>query len=159
MIRRLNLNTKKKISSYKSKDTYLNTVYRMNKKFIDEHIEQPTNPKSTKLDVFKEEVATYEKLDGLSTKAALRAYSRSTTFTDVKERLAINAYESLKGDLDAYKSFRELTKVKGKYQKIEMGKFVWNRDEKAYIYDNRIMISFTNSPKETVVSLLDEEEE
>ena len=156
MIRRLNLKALKSQGKYKNKSTYLDAVYRANKKLIDEHIEQPTNPNISKKTVFKQLVKEQE-AEGMTTRQAVKTLSRSTVFTSTKERLQYNAYEAVRGDLDAYKEFRELTKVKGKYQKIEMDKFVWDQDEHAYIYDERVKISFSNSPKETIVEIIDED--
>ena len=153
MIRRLNLRAVKSKSKYKSTSTWLDAVYRNNKELIDESIEQPTNKNISKKKVFKQLVQEYED-EGYTAKQALKKLSGSTRFTSTVERLQYNAYEGLIDDQEAYREFRELTKVKGKYQKIRLDKFVYDKSSHSYIYDDRVRISYQNSPEEIVVEEL-----
>lgn len=153
MIRRLNLRAVKSKSKYKSTNTWLDAVYRNNKERIDESIEQPTNKNISKKQVFKQLVKEYED-EGYTAKQALKKLSGSTRFTSTVERLQYNAYEGLIDDQEAYREFRELTKVKGKYQKISLDKFVYDKSSHSYIYDDRVRISYQNSPEEIVVEEL-----
>ena len=156
MIVRSLLTAKRAKSRYKSTSKWLDAVYRNNKALIDEKIETP-EAKTSKRKVFKQLVKEYTD-EGYTAKQAVKKVSRSTIFTTTKERLQANAYEGLIDDKEAFKKFRELTKSKGKYQKIEMDKFVYDKESHSYIYDDKIKISYSNSPEEVIVEELDEDE-
>ena len=84
--------------------------------------------------------------EGLSPTKAVSTIARSTIFTSTKERLIDNFYKGLKSDLEAYKTFKELIKEKGKYTKFDTEKLSWNPQDKTYIYGDSVIISFQNSP-------------
>lgn len=125
---------------YKSTDKWLDAIYRNNKNIIDKELAFAGKPKR----VFKQMVKEYMD-EGLSPTKAVNTIARSTLFTSESERLRNNAYEALKGEKEAYKAFRELTKEKGKYTKFDQEKLHWNKDDKVYTYNN-VIISFQNSP-------------
>lgn len=131
---------KKAKNKYKSTDKWLDAVYRNNKSTIDKELAFAGKPKS----VFKKMVQEYMD-EGMSPTKAVSTIARSTLFTSEKERLQNNFYEGLKGDKAAYKTFRELTKDKGKYSKFDIEKLNWDKADKVYKYDN-VVISFQNSP-------------
>ena len=147
----MKLEAKRKKSSYKSTDAWLDAVYKNNKQIIDQNI--ITIGKESKKKVFKQLVK--ENMDeGMSPVKALNTLSKSTIFTPERERLINNAYKGLKSNKEAYKAFRELTKEKGRYTKVDFSKFRYDPNTHTYVYDNRIRISFENSPKQTVVDLI-----
>lgn len=125
---------------YKNTDAWIDAVYRNNKSVIDEKLAFAGKPKAT----FKQMVKEYI-TEGLSPTKAVSTIARSTLFTPETERLKNNFYEGLKGDKEAYKAFRELTKEKGKYSKFDPNKLKWDKDDKVYVYGN-VIVSFQNSP-------------
>ena len=129
-------------SKYKNTSTWLDAVYRNNKELIDSKVETTGN--TSKRQVFKKLVNEYI-AEGFSPTQAVKKLEKSTVFTDVKDRLKQNAYTAIKSDKEAYKEFRELTKNKGRYSKVELDKFQYDKDTGNYVYGN-IMISFSNSP-------------
>ena len=129
-------------SKYKNTSTWLDAVYRNNKELIDSKVETTGN--TSKRQVFKKLVNEYIE-EGYSPTQAVKKLEKSTIFTDVKDRLKQNAYTAIKNDKEAYKEFRELTKNKGRYSKVELDKFQYDKDTGNYIYEN-IAISFSNSP-------------
>ena len=91
-------------------------------------------------------------------------------FTTKGERLRANAVKALKEDSEVYQEFREYTKVHGRYTRIDYDKLEWDASSHSYTYDARewdenkkmyvgnvVQISFSNSPKETIVEIIDEE--
>ena len=137
----MRLRAKKSKSKYKNTDRWIDAVYRENKAFIDERLENLTNPKQSKKTVFKNLVNEYIE-EGLAPVKALNTLSKTTIFTDVKDRLHSNVLTALKNEnLD--KEFRKLAGWKNKF---DPDKLVWNKDEKFYVYDNKVKINFKNSP-------------
>ena len=137
----MRLRAKKSKSKYKNTDRWIDAVYRANKAFIDERLENLTNPKQSKKTVFKNLVNEYID-EGLAPVKALNTLSKTTIFTDVKDRLHSNVLTALKNEnLD--KEFRKLAGWKNKF---DPDKLVWDKDEKIYVYDNKVMINFKNSP-------------
>lgn len=147
----MKLEAKRKKSSYKSTDKWLDAVYENNKQIIDQNI--ITLGKESKKKIFKQLVKE-NMAEGMSPVKALNTLAQSTVFTPVSERLINNAYKGLKSDKGAYKAFRELTKEKGRFTSIDFDKFRYDATTHTYVYDNRIRISFENSPKQTVVDLI-----
>lgn len=133
---------KHKKGFYKSTDAWINAVYRNNKEVISKEL--GSDGKSGKV-IFKQMIKEYMS-EGLSPTKAVSTIARSTIFTSTKERLLDNFYKGLKSDQEAYKTFKELIKEKGKYTKFDTEKLFWNPQDKVYIYDNSVIISFQNSP-------------
>lgn len=133
---------KHKKGFYKSTDAWINAVYRNNKEVISKEL--GSDGKSSKV-IFKQMIKEYMS-EGLSPTKAVSTIARSTIFTSTKERLLDNFYKGLKSDQEAYKTFKELIKEKGKYTKFDTEKLFWNPQDKVYIYDNSVIISFQNSP-------------
>lgn len=137
----MRLRAKKSKSKYKNTDRWIDAVYRANKEFIDERLENLTNPKQSKKTVFKNLVNEYIE-EGLAPVKALNTLSKTTIFTDVKDRLHSNVLTALKNEnLD-----KEFRKLAGWRNKFDPNKLVWNKDEKFYVYDNKVTINFKNSP-------------
>lgn len=138
---------------YKTVDGWLSAVYRNNKKFIDSKLGDIDSVQKSKYSpeaTFKKFVKGYIQR-GMTPAKALKTASNSTAFTEVGDRLRSNAYSGLSSDKEAYKTFRELTKEKGRYTKIDFNKFKWDSSANSYIYNGIIKISFNNSPYEVRV--------
>lgn len=148
----------KRASKYKDLEKYLDAIYRNNKELIDskvlraEDVELATNKekllRTSKRTAFKNMVKEYMD-EGYNVDEAIKKLSNSRNFTEYEELAHNNMLEALKNDKDAYRKFRELTKEKGRYTKIDMDKFSYIRNNE-YIYGN-IIVSFKNSPQEIVV--------
>lgn len=137
-------------SYYKSTDHWLNAVYRNNKEFIDSKL-HVTNPKASKKTVFKNLVQEYID-EGYAPTKALNTLSRTTVFTSDAERLRNNALKGLRGDKETFKSFRKLA---GWNTKVDPAKFRYDKTQHIYVYDERITISFRNSPFEIIVGQIE----
>lgn len=161
----MRLKAERKKSSYKSTDEWLDAVYENNKQIINKNVLTEKIEKEVQNridDITDEELSELKKAafknlvkerkdEGMGWVKALKSLSESTIFTEVKDRLIDNAYKGLKKDKEAYKTFRELSKEKGRYTKIDFSKFRYDRDTHTYIYNDLIRISFSSSPKEIKV--------
>lgn len=132
---------KKNKGAYKSTDHWIEAVYRNNKTVIDKELSFAGTPKKVFKQMVKENIA-----EGMSPTKAVSTIARSTLFTSETERLRNNMLSGLRGDKDAFKAFRELTKERGKYAKFDPKKLHWDATDKVYIYGGNIVISFQNSP-------------
>ena len=148
-------------NKYKNLDRYLDSIYKQNKELIDrkilneEDLALATNRaklmKQSKKRLFKDYVKEYMD-EGHTVDQALKKVSNSRTFLDYEDLARDNMLEGLKEDKEAYKRFRELTKVKGRYTKIDTSKFEYIGNNE-YAYGN-VIVSFKNSPKETIVKIV-----
>ena len=162
------LEAKMKKKYYKSTDEWLDAVYENNKQIINKNVLTEKIEKEIENridDITDEEISEQKKAafknlvkerkdEGMGWVAALKSLSKSTIFTPEKERLISNAYKALKKDREAYKTFRELSKEKGRYTKVDFSKFRYDRETHTYIYNDLIRISFSSSPKEVKVDLI-----
>lgn len=148
-------------SKYKSLDKYLDSIYKQNKELIDRKVltEEGLNiasnrdklMKQSKKRKFKEFVKYYMD-EGKTVDEALKKLSNSRTFLDYEDLAKDNMLESLKRDKEAYKRFREATKEKGRYTKIDMSKFNYiGNDEYAY---GNVIVSFKHSPERVEIKIL-----
>lgn len=127
---------------YKSTDAWIDAVYRNNRAVIDANLNLAgRSPRATFKQIIKEYIS-----EGVKPTVAMQTLARSTVFTPAQERIKTNLWTGLKGDKDAYKKFRELTKDKGKYTTFDPSKLVWDRASNVYIYNSFIKIGFQNSP-------------
>lgn len=143
----MELKAKRSKGKYKNTDKWLDAVYRNNKELIDQRLSTVSVGKLSKRKIFKDIVHEYME-NGASPTKALHKAANSTIFLPKRDRLVDNALKGLRSSPDAFKQFRELTKEKGRYTKIDPTKFIWQ--DGTYIYDN-VRISFTNSPLEIFV--------
>lgn len=132
---------KKKKSAYKNTDRWIDAVYRNNKTVINKELSFAGNPKKVFKQMVKQNIA-----EGMSPTKAISTIARSTLFTTETERLRNNMLSGLRNDKGAFKSFRQLTKEKGRYTKFDQNKLHWDSTDKVYIYGGNIVISFQNSP-------------
>ena len=149
----MKLKAKYNRSHYKTINGWLSGVYRNNKEFIDSKLGDIDSVQKNKYSVeatFKNLVKGYIKR-GMTPAQALKTTSLTGVFTTKAERYKQYAYSGLSADKEAYKTFRELTKEKGRYTKVDFNKFKWDKDSNSYTYNN-IRIFFDNSPYEVRVS-------
>lgn len=137
----MKLRAKRKKSSYKNDNTWLRAVYRNNKTEIDEKLK--FIGEKNKFKIFKQLVEDEKKIKGLSTYQAVNRLSRTEVFKTKSERFNENAWKGLRGNKEAFKQFRQSI---GWKNKIDESKLVYNYNEKAYIYDNKVKIMFQQSP-------------
>lgn len=138
-------------SYYKSENAWLKAVYRKNKILIDNQYQDIGSP----FKILKAQISEYKE-QGLTASQALKTIARSTQFTSTRERIHENFWSGLKGFRDEYKLFRELTKERGRYTKLDDSKLVWNKDLKGYVYNNKVGIKYTNSPYGIDIFKIDE---
>lgn len=136
------LKAKHPIGFYKSTDAWLDAVWRNNEDRIREAFSGIAKPKASFKNAIREYMA-----EGLSPQKSMKTLVRSTLFTPTVERFRDNALAGLKGDKAAYKAFRDMTRDRGKFSKFDPSKLRYDKKEKIYIYDNRVIISFKNSPQ------------
>ena len=136
------LTAKHSKSFYKSIDAWIDAVWRNNEGRIRAAFDGVSKPKSA----FKSSIKEYMS-QGLSPQKAMFSLVRSTIFTTTRERLSDNARTGLRGDKAAYKVFRDLTREKGRFTKFDQSLMKYDKKEKVYIYNNKVIISFKNSPK------------
>lgn len=130
------------IGFYKSTDAWLDAVWRNNEDRIRKAFFGIKKPKAA----FKASVNEYMS-QGLSPEKSMKTLVRSSLFTPPAERFRDNAMAGLKGDKAAYKAFRDMTREKGRFTKFDPSKMRYDKKEKVYVYDNRLIISFKNSPQ------------
>lgn len=148
-------------TKYKSLDKYLDAIYRQNKELIDrrvlneEDLKLATNReklmRQSKKKIFKDFVKDYME-EGNTVDQALKKLSNSRTFLDYEDLAKDNMLDALKRDKEAYKRFREATKYKGRYTKIEMDKFNYIGNDE-YSYGN-VVVSFKHSPERIEITYL-----
>ena len=108
---------KKKKSAYKNTDRWIDAVYRNNKTVINKELSFAGNPKKVFKQMVKQNIA-----EGMSPTKAISTIARSTLFTTETERLRNNMLSGLRNDKGAFKSFRQLTKEKGRYTTFDQNK-------------------------------------
>lgn len=146
------------MGSYKDTNAWIDAVYRNNKTIIDQELTFNEEKKeklikrgininlaSKPQTIFKQMAKEYIK-EGISPTKAIKTIARSTIFTPVSERLNRNAMAGLRKDKNAYKLFRELSKESGKYAAIDKSKLRWDASSETYVYDDKIIINYRNSP-------------
>lgn len=135
------LKAKKSKKAYKNTESWLDAVYRNNKDVINRELSFAGNPKKVFKQMVRENMA-----EGMSPTKAVSTVARSTLFTSEEERLRENMLSGLRGDREAFRAFRELTKEHGRYTKFDPSKLSWDATDKVYVYNQNIVISFQNSP-------------
>ena len=167
------LKAPKRRSEYSNTREWLNAVYEHNQEYIDEKLgTNISSPKSS----FKENVLQHirEEVNKIKKgnpdieigkremnrieKRALETVSRSASFTTERERFQDYFWGGITKKTpeemhkkekysESYKTFMNLTRDEhGRFQKFDPEKLHWSSVEKHYVYDNKIIIKFTNSP-------------
>lgn len=168
------LRATKQAWKYKSNSSWVNAIYRHNKKFIDSKLigkentfkntlieylgrvtgkqyVDPDNPVSLSPKEFRKTINENSKI---TIKKALDAMSRSDTFSSFKERQQNAVYKTIHENKEVFKSFRMAT---GWRQKIDIEKFEWDKKEKVYSYKGNkgtVYIDVNISPKALVYTFM-----
>lgn len=173
MKRSTKLRAKKARSKYKSDLAYMRAIYRNNKQVIDEafppedfynqsswtsfrrYIEdQLYQHDPITMKVIKNRRGKPKKISKVQN--VVETIARSEKFTSKFERLTANALSGLNKYPAAYRKFRELTKVRGRYTKIDTSKLEWQPDINGYLYNDEVVVIFKNSPARVEVYTLGE---
>lgn len=135
----------KKRKDFKTQDQYLDYIFEQNRSKLTEVFGVNARER------FKGSVQSYKIAYDTNITGALKKLENTKAFTPEVERLKSNMWQSLKS-YKAVSKFQQLTRdKKGKFTKFDTSKLVWDRETKSYIYDNRVMISFNNSPQQIVL--------
>lgn len=103
---------------------------------------------------FIDAVLSNKEVKEVNIRQAVTLLSRAKAFTPYEETAKRNVIEAMK-NFDTYQEFRNLTRdEKGRFTRVDMSKLVWDRDSQSYIYNNRVIISFLDSPKRVTLSLI-----
>ena len=137
------LKSKHRASFYKSEEAWLNAIYRANKALIDAAYEGKgtRGPRA----VFKSQVREY-KAKGYGTKEAIKIVSNTRAFRPAGVPWYIeNAVQGMKS-MGVWQQFLNLNRdAQGHFLPFDIYKLKYIGD-KVYLYDNRIVIEFRNSP-------------
>lgn len=145
-----------KIKKRKSEtiNTYLNRVYKQNKTKIDTAYTAYTNISNEKFirNSFKNLVKEFME-DGYTLNQSVTKVLNKEMFTPIKERYQSNVYEAIVNEKEVYKEFRNLTRDKGRFTKVELNDFNYvglknidGKDYTVYTYNN-VYIYIAQSPK------------
>ena len=148
-----------KKSWYMSEDSYLDAVYRKNREKIDKAYAKEAKAKKLSLTEygslrrrFKERVKYVQESRKVSLKTAVKLYSNFTIFKSRHEIGVENFLSGLKKNPEAWNQFRNLNRdEKGRYLPFDPDKLKWINGKEA-IYDNRIIVSFMDSPVAIVIT-------
>ena len=137
------LKSKHRASFYKSEEAWLNAIYRANKALIDAAYEGKgtRGPRA----VFKSQVREYT-AKGYSTKKAIKIVSNTRAFRPAGVPWYVeNAVQGMKS-MGVWRQFLNLNRdAQGRLLPFDIYKLKYIGD-KVYLYDNRIVIEFRNSP-------------
>ena len=142
-----------KKSWYMSEESYLDAVYRKNKDIIDKSYKKAFEKAGNDVKVlksfkkyFKSEVRRLQETNSISLKKAVKLYANYPIFKSNGEVGVENFLSGLKKDPGAWEYFRHLNRdEKGRFLPFDGSKLNWV-NSKLVIYDNRIEVSFLDSP-------------
>ena len=142
-----------KKSWYMSEESYLDAVYRKNKDIIDKSNKKAFEKAGNDVKVlksfkkyFKSEVRRLQETNSISLKKAVKLYANYPIFKSKGEVGVENFLSGLKKDPGAWEYFRHLNRdEKGRFLPFDGSKLNWV-NSKLVIYDNRIEVSFLDSP-------------
>lgn len=135
----------KKRKDFKTQDQYLDYIFEQNKGKLTEVF--GTNARER----FKGAVESYKIAYSTNINGAIQKLANTTAFTPEVERLKSNMWQSLK-NYKAVSIFQQLTRGQGgRFTKFDTSKLVWDRENRVYVYDNKVSISFDNSPQQIIL--------
>lgn len=135
----------KKRKDFKTQDQYLDYIFEQNRSKLTEVFGINARER------FKGSVQSYKIAYDTNITGALKKLENTKAFTPEVERLQSNMWQSLK-NYKAVSTFQQLTRDKGgKFTKFDTSKLVWDRENQLYVYDNKVSISFNNSPQQIVL--------
>lgn len=133
---------------FKTEEAFLRDVFEKNREAITQAFGANAEMK------FINNVRARKSLGNTTILGALKRVERSEAFMPYQER----AYENVKAALrkyDKWNEFRSMTRdYRGRYTTWDPNLMRWDRDRKAYIYNNRVMIDITNSPEDVIITQL-----
>lgn len=133
---------------FSSETDYLKDVFRRNREAITKVYGEGAE------DTFIGAVQSMKEVREVNIRQAVTLLSRAKAFTPYEETAKSNVIEAMK-NFDVYQEFRNLTRdEKGRFTRVDMSKLEWDRDSQSYIYNNRVIISFLNSPERVTLSLI-----
>lgn len=142
-----------KKSWYETEDRYLDAVYRKNKEQIDKAFDetkklfkQMGNKIGSLKTYFKKQVRLVQEVNQVPLAKAVKLYANYPMFKSRHEVGVDNFLSGLKKDPEAWNYFRHLNRdEKGRFLPFDASKLNWV-NSKLVIYDNRIEVSFLDSP-------------
>ena len=142
---------------YKSKERWLYAIYQHNKALIDAAYADAAGEVKSPYRNFKAQVREYTVSRGFKTSEALEIIGRTEKFRGGQGLwYQKNVIDGLK-TAGVYKDFQNLTRSHGRFQAPNPSLLVYVGD-RSYIYDNRVIIIFRNSPLEVIVRSISGEE-
>lgn len=139
---------------YVSEESYLDAIYRKNKELIDKSYKKAIEKAGTNIKMlkssykkyFKSEVRRLQETNSITLKKAVKLYANYPIFKSKGEVGIDNFLSGLKKNPEAWEYFRHLNRDdKGRYLSFDPSKMAWITS-KEVIYDNRILVSFMDSP-------------
>lgn len=135
----------KKRKDFKTQEQYLDYIFEQNRGKLAEVFGANARER------FKGAVESYKIAYDTNITGALKKLENTRAFTPEVERLHSNMWQSLK-NYRAVSKFQQLTRDKGgRFTKFDTSKLVWDRENQVYVYDNKVSISFNNSPQQIVL--------
>lgn len=144
------LRAKYRPTHYKSEARWLYAIYQHNKELINAAYADAAGEVKSPYRNFKAQVEEYVFGRGFKISEALGIIGRTEKFRGGEGTWwQKNVIDGMK-TAGIYKEFQFLTRVKGRFAAPDPSKLQYVGD-KTYIYDNRVLISFRNSPVEVIV--------
>ena len=144
------LRAKYRATHYKSEARWLYAIYQRNKALIDAAYADAAAEVKSPYRNFKALVQEYTLSRDFKISEALEIIGRTEKFRAGEGTWwQKNVIDGLK-TAGNFKEFQFFTRVKGRFVAPDPSKLVYVGD-KTYIYDNRVLISFRNSPVEVIV--------
>ena len=144
-------------SHYKSEGRWLYAIYQHNKALIDAAYADAAGEVKSPYRNFKAQVREYTLSRGFKTSEALEIIGRTEKFRGGEGLwYQKNVIDGLK-TAGVYKDFQNLTRSHGRFQTPNPSLLIYVGD-RSYIYDNRVIIIFRNSPLEVIVRSISGEE-
>ena len=132
----------KKRKDFKTQDQYLDYIFEQNRGKLAEVFGANARER------FKGAVESYKIAYDTNINGAIQKLANTTAFTPEVEKFTSNMWKSLK-KFKAVKQFQYLTRKKdGTFAEFYPDKLKWDSKERAYTYDDKVMISFDNSPQQ-----------
>lgn len=144
----------KRRKDFKTQDQYLDYIFDLNKTKIISVYSRPDHriTEGEARAKFKSVIESNKKVYDTNVSGALKKLEKTRAFTPEVERLQSNMWTSLK-NYKAVSKFQQLTRDKGgKFTKFDTSKLVWDRENKVYVYDNKVSINFNNSPQQIILT-------
>ena len=134
----------KKRKDFKTQDQYLDYIFEQNRGKLAEVFGANARER------FKGAVESYKVAYGTNINGAIKKLANTTAFTPEVEKFKSNMWEALK-KFKAVRTFQHLTRKtdgSGQFDEFHLEMLKWDSKERAYTYNDKVMISFDNSPQQ-----------